>query len=127
MPFPRIPAILKINYLINMKESKKSERILDSSSLDFHKSKALILDLPDCCFSIWIIWKLSFICLIFVLLGLLVLYLFYLSYFYFLSYCLTCFTCRTCLTSLILKKFALVFWHSLLALLFCLVLIIIKS
>jgi hypothetical protein len=56
-----------------MKESKKSERILDSSSLDFHKSKALILDLPDCCFSIWIIWKLSFICLIFVLLGLLVL------------------------------------------------------
>jgi len=73
MPFPRIPAILKINYLINMKESKKSERILDSSSLDFHKSKALILDLPDCCFSIWILWKLSFICLIFVLLGLLVL------------------------------------------------------
>ena len=61
MPFPRIPAILKINYLINMKESKKSERILDSSSFDFNESKALILDLPDCCFPIGIIWKYSLI------------------------------------------------------------------
>jgi hypothetical protein len=42
-------------YLVNVKESKKSERILRGSSFDVDEAYVSILDLPDCCFSIGII------------------------------------------------------------------------